>query len=291
MATESGSSANGVTLIHSPRDAWRAAFDLRAAGRKVGLVPTMGALHRGHLSLVEASLAECDDTFVSIFVNPTQFGPGEDLDEYPRTLERDTEQLAGLGRVSVFAPSAAAMYPEGFDTYVTVGAEAEPLEGAARPVHFRGVATVVMKLFQIVPADIAFFGQKDYQQTLVVRRMAADLNVPTEVRVCPTVREADGLAMSSRNAYLSADERTRATSIWGALRLAERLHAEGEREVGVVRDRMMRLLGEAGVDTVEYIAFVAEGTVRPVERLDGPTVVAIAARVGATRLIDNHRVE
>jgi len=181
----------------------------RAAGRRVGFVPTMGALHRGHLSLVEASLAECDQTVVSIFVNPTQFGPAEDLDKYPRDLERDAALLGALGEVTVFAPSAAAMYPDGHSTTVRVGKEAATLEGAARPGHFDGVATVVLKLLQIVPATHAYFGRKDYQQSLVVQRMVRDLNVPTEVRVCPIVREADGLAMSSRNAYLSPDERRR----------------------------------------------------------------------------------
>ena len=262
----------------------------RRDGETVGFVPTMGALHQGHLSLVDAARAECDRVAVSIFVNPTQFGPREDFSKYPRTLERDLELLAGRGCDWVFAPEPVEMYPPGFGTSIDVGPVAVPWEGAARPGHFAGVATVVHKLFQLVPADRAYFGQKDYQQTLVVRRMVADLNLPIEVRVAPIVRDADGLALSSRNVYLSADERRRALALNQSLRLAESLVAGGETDVSELRRRILSHLAAAGGVEVEYVAFLRDGTVDEVTRIDGPTIVALAARVGSTRLIDNHRV-
>ena len=265
----------------------RAVVGERRAGRTVGLVPTMGALHEGHLSLVDAARAECDVAVASIFVNPTQFGPAEDFRRYPRNLDSDLGLLGKRGCQLVFAPSVDEMYPAGHATSVDVGALGQALEGAFRPTHFRGVATVVLKLFQMIPADRAYFGQKDYQQTLVVRRVVEDLNVPIEIRVCPIVREPDGLAMSSRNAYLSGDERRRARILSQSLRLAEQLAADGQRDVVVIREEMMRLIeGVGGVD-VQYIAFVADGSLTPVERVDGPTTVALAANVGSTRLIDN----
>lgn len=269
------------------REAVRAA---QAAGKTVGFVPTMGALHEGHLSLVDAARAECDLAIVSIFVNPTQFGPKEDLSRYPRDLELDLRLLAGRGCDLVFAPSVDEMYPAGYVTSVDVGPLGHELEGEYRPDHFRGVATVVLKLFQIAPADVAYFGRKDYQQSLVVRQMVADLNVPIEVRVCPTVREPDGLAMSSRNSYLSADERRRALVLSQSLHLAEQLAAEGARDTAKIRDKMQEHIRAAGGIDVQYIVFVADGTVTPVTSLDGPTTVAIAAMVGKTRLIDNVRI-
>ena len=276
-----------VTTVAEVR---RAVLDAQAAGETVGFVPTMGALHEGHLSLVDASQAECDRTVVSIFVNPTQFGPSEDKDRYPRTLERDCELLASRGCWLVFAPTNHEIYPDGFETYVEVGPVAEPLEGAIRPGHFRGVATVVLKLFQMVPADRAYFGRKDYQQSLVVKRMIADFNLPIQLVVCPTIREADGLAMSSRNAYLNPDERQQATALWRSLQLAESLVQDGERDVAKINAAMRDLLSAAKIDKVDYIAFLADGTVQPVATITGPTVVAIAARVGQARLIDNHRI-
>jgi pantoate--beta-alanine ligase len=187
----------------------------------------------------------------------------------------------------VFVPDAAEMYPAGFDTFIDVGAVAQPLEGAARPGHFRGVATVVHKLFQLVPADRAYFGRKDYQQSLVVRRMVTDLNMPIEIRVCPIVRDADGLALSSRNAYLSPEERRRALALSGALRLAETAHTAGERDAGAIRQLILAHIGAICGVEVEYVAIVRDGTVEEVAEIDGPTTIAIAARVGATRLIDN----
>lgn len=262
----------------------------RQAGETVGFVPTMGALHEGHLSLVDAARAECDLVAASIFVNPTQFAAGEDFAKYPRVLQRDLALLAQRGCQAAFVPEPSEMYPPGFDTTIEVGAVAEPWEGAARPGHFRGVATVVHKLFQFVPADRAYFGQKDYQQTLVVRRMVADLNLPIEIRVCPTVREADGLAMSSRNAYLSADERRRALALSQALQVAEQAFARGERRSEQIRRAMLAHIAAVGGVEVQYIAIVRDGAVEEADRVDGPTVVAIAARVGATRLLDNCRL-
>jgi pantoate--beta-alanine ligase len=220
-------------------------------------------------------------------VNPTQFGPNEDFSKYPRTLPADLKLLSHQPVDLVFAPAADEMYAQEHETYVEVGPVGTPLEGACRPGHFRGVATVVLKLFQAVPADIAYFGRKDYQQTQVIRRMAADFDLFTEIRVLPTVREADGLAMSSRNAYLSEEERRRALSLWFALRLAEGLVAAGSRDVAFIRGRMIEHLETAGGAKIDYVAFVRDGTVNEVTTIDGPTVVLIAARIGATRLIDN----
>jgi pantoate--beta-alanine ligase len=263
----------------------------RASGQRVGLVPTMGALHEGHLSLIDAARAENDVVVATVFVNPTQFAPGEDFERYPRDLARDAALLGSHGCDLVFAPTMGEMYGPNHTTFVDVGPLGQALEGQFRPTHFRGVATIVLKLFHVAPADRAYFGRKDYQQTLVVQRMAADLNVPIEVRVCPTVREPDGLAMSSRNAYLKPDERQRARALSRSLRLAERLVAQGERDVAAVRAEMERELNNAGQVDVQYIAFLAEGTLKSVDRIEGPTTIAIAAMVGKTRLIDNTLID
>jgi pantoate--beta-alanine ligase len=279
-----------MRIVKSVTEVRRAVIAAQRAGETVGFVPTMGALHAGHLSLVDASQAECDRTVVSIFVNPTQFGPGEDQDRYPRALEKDCELLASRGCWLVFAPQAEEVYPPGHETFVEVGSVAQPLEGKVRPGHFRGVATVVLKLFEMVPADRAFFGRKDYQQALVVERMIADFNLPIELVVCPTVREADGLAMSSRNAYLNPDERQQAASLWKALLLAESLYKEGECTTAKIAEQLRASLATAGITQIDYIAFLAAGTVQPVTIITGPTVVALAARVGQARLIDNHTI-
>jgi pantoate--beta-alanine ligase len=281
--------SDAPTIISAGAALREAILAARSAGDTVGLVPTMGALHKGHLSLVDAARAECDRVVVSVFVNPSQFSPQEDFNRYPRTLDRDLAFLGRRGCDVVFAPSVEEMYRPDHATTIDVGSLAKVLEGEVRPTHFRGVATVVMKLFQLAPVDRAYFGQKDYQQTLVVRQMVADLNVPVEIRVCPTVREADGLAMSSRNAYLTSEERRRAIALSQALRMAEQLSAAGERDVAVIRAKMAVLLRQTGVD-IEYIAFVADGTVTPATKITGPTVVALAAKIGKTRLIDNLRI-
>ncbi len=279
-----------IKVLSSAAEIQAAVLSAKCAGASVGFVPTMGAFHEGHLSLVDASLAECDRTVVSIFVNPTQFTPGEDLEEYPRPLEQDLEMLEQRGATLAFVPTVDEMYPPGFESYVEVGSVAQPWEGAARPTHFRGVATVVLKLLQMVPADRVYFGRKDYQQTLVVRRLIEDFDLPVALRVCPTVREADGLAMSSRNAYLDQTERERAAALWQALLLAERRYAAGETSVAAIRNEMNEHLAAVGIDEVEYIAFLADNTVEEVSSITGPTVVAIAVRVGRVRLIDNHTI-
>jgi pantoate--beta-alanine ligase len=279
--------AGTLQLLTDGEAVRQAVLKARQAGKSVGLVPTMGALHEGHLSLLEAAQTECDLTVASVFVNPTQFAPQEDYRAYPRDLDHDLALLGRCGCDIVFAPPEDTMYSANHATFVDVGPAGQVLEGAYRPTHFRGVATIVLKLLQLAPADRVYFGRKDYQQTIVVRQMVADLNVPVAVRVCPTVREPDGLALSSRNTYLSADERRRAVALSRALRLAERLASEGVRDVETIRQRMLYEIGEAGGIDVQYIAFVADGTLTPVERIAGPTTVAVAAIVGKTRLIDN----
>ena len=283
------SSTTNLRLESSAAETYAAVRAAQLAGKTIGLVPTMGALHEGHLSLADASLAECDLTVVSIFVNPTQFGPGEDLASYPRVLQQDLRLLEERGCWLVFAPPVEEMYQPSHGTYVEVGSVAVPYEGASRPTHFRGVSTVVMKLFQIIPAERAYFGRKDYQQTLVIRKMVDDLNLPVDIRVCPIVRESDGLAMSSRNTYLNPTEREQACTLWKSLQLAEKMHAEGETNTTMIAAAMKDLLAKASIEA-EYIAFVAEDSVEEVAQIEGPTVIALAAPVGKTRLIDNHTI-
>lgn len=259
----------------------------RRDGRTIGFVPTMGALHHGHASLVRAARATCARVVVSIFVNPTQFGPTEDFGRYPRTFDADRALCAREGADVVFAPSVDDMYPPGGETSVDVGALGAVLCGASRPGHFRGVATVVTKLFSIVAPHRVYFGQKDYQQTVVIRRLVEDLRLGIEVVVCPTVRDPDGLAASSRNAYLSAEERQSALRIPAALGEAGRLIAAGERSAGKIRDALEVLLSSVSAACVDYVAVVDPDTLQPLERLTGRVVVALAVRIGSTRLIDN----
>jgi pantoate--beta-alanine ligase len=256
----------------------------------VGLVPTMGALHDGHLSLIRRARAETGCVVVSIFVNPTQFGPHEDLSRYPRSFARDLDHCAHEGVDLVFAPDVQAIYPAGFTTFVTVEGLSDWLEGACRPGHFRGVATVVLKLFQLVAPDVAYFGQKDAQQARVIAQMVRDLNVPVELRVCPTVREADGLALSSRNVYLTAAERSRALSLSRSLFAARDAIQAGDRSPESVRQKMRALLESAAV-AVDYAELVDPATFEPVRQFDGPVLAVVAARVGTTRLIDNLPIE
>ena len=258
----------------------------RAARQTIGLVPTMGALHEGHLSLLDASRRQSGLTVVTIFVNPTQFGPGEDFGRYPRTIEADLQMLAARGADVVFAPETEAMYGPRDATMVEVAGPSEHWEGKFRPTHFRGVATIVLKLLNLVQPDRAYFGRKDYQQSLIVRRMVDDLNVPVEIVVCPTVREADGLAMSSRNRYLSPAERQRALAIFGSLNEAKRLFAAGTREAQPITAQMREMLSAAEL-AIDYVGLADLDTLEPVERIERPTVALIAARVGTTRLIDN----
>lgn len=258
----------------------------KSAARTIGLVPTMGAFHRGHVSLMERARDTTDVTVVSLFVNPTQFGPNEDLAAYPRDEQRDAEIAAAAGVDVLFAPSAEEIYPDGFGTTVRVGQLADSLEGEQRPGHFDGVATVVAKLLNIVQPDVAFFGQKDAQQALIVRHVARDLDIPARIEVCPTVREPDGLAMSSRNVYLAPAERERAVALRRALDAAEAAVAAGERDARAVAVAAREAMVAYEVEP-EYLALVSADTLAPVAKVDGQILVALAARVGPARLIDN----
>ncbi len=263
----------------------------RAAGKSVGFVPTMGALHEGHVSLMRRARAENDFVAVSIFVNPTQFGPGEDLERYPRDLERDLDLSAGAGVDAVFAPSAEEMYPKDFSSAVEPGAVAGPLEGASRPGHFRGVATVVAKLFNIVLPDRAYFGQKDAQQLAVIRNLVRGLNFGVQVVACPIVREPDGLAMSSRNAYLNPGERQAALCLARALKTAADLVADGERQATKVAAAMAEEIVEEPLAELDYAAVVDPDSFEDIEKITRPALALLAVRFGRTRLIDNLLLE
>jgi pantoate--beta-alanine ligase len=252
-----------------------------------GFVPTMGYLHAGHISLVQRARAENDHVAVSIFVNPTQFGPQEDLSRYPRDLKRDLELLEAEGVDLVFAPEAPEMYPAGFQTYVEVTEVTRPLEGASRPGHFRGVATVVVKLFNIVQPDRAYFGQKDAQQAVVVQRMTRDLDLPLEIVVCPIAREVDGLALSSRNVYLNPQERVAATVLSRALRAAGERYAAGERGGDALRAAMSAALAAEPLARPEYVSAADPETLAELEHAEHGVLLSMAVRIGTTRLIDN----
>jgi len=253
----------------------------------VGFVPTMGYLHEGHLVLVRRARAENPTVAVSIFVNPTQFGPKEDFAHYPRDPERDLALLEKEGTDIVFMPSAEEMYPPNFNSWVEVGKLAGKLEGAARPGHFRGVATVVAKLFNIVQPDRAYFGQKDAQQLLVIKKMASDLDMNLEIVAVPTVREPDGLAMSSRNTYLNAGERKQAAVLYQALTLAQKLYSGGEKDAKAIRKQMTALIQQQPLADIEYISIADAETLDELDELKPPALVSLAVRFGKTRLIDN----
>ncbi len=280
-------SISTVHLINRLDDLRRWVTDQKLAGRTIGVVPTMGALHEGHLSLVRASLEKADATVVTIFVNPTQFAAGEDLEKYPQTLASDLAQLASAGPVVVFAPTVADMYPAQFSTMIVPPTIAKTLEGEKRPTHFAGVATVVLKLLNLTSADFAFFGQKDFQQQLVVAQMVKDLNVPTEIVMCPIARAADGLALSSRNAYLTAAERQIALSLNQTLVAVENQIRQGQRDSYELIVEMRQLLIDAGVTSIEYAAIADPLTLETPEQVRLPVVALVAAYVGRTRLIDN----
>lgn len=261
--------------------------DERAAGRRIALVPTMGFLHEGHLRLVDEGRRRADRVIMSIFVNPLQFGPSEDLDRYPRDLPRDRALAKARGTDALFVPTVDVMYPPGSEIRVVPGATANRWEGAARPGHFEGVLTVVAKLFHLVEPDVACFGRKDIQQATLVRQMVRDLDWRLEIAVVPTVREPDGLALSSRNAYLDPDDRRRAVVLSAALRAAHDAFRAGERTAAVLLGAMRQVLATQAAVKVEYVAVAEPATLAPVETVDAETVVALAARVGRTRLIDN----
>jgi pantoate--beta-alanine ligase len=262
----------------------------RYAGESIGLVPTMGAFHEGHLSLMRRAREQCDRVVVSLFVNPAQFNEQADLDRYPRDERRDATLAAEAGADFLFAPPVEQVYPRGFVTTVSVAGLTETLEGANRGRgHFDGVATVVTKLFNIVSPDVAFFGQKDAQQVAVIRQFVSDLDMGVRIEACPTVREPDGLAMSSRNARLSAAERARATALHRALAAARQAVDAGERDAAAVRASAIAALAPAGIE-LEYFELVAVGTLAPVRRVEGEVLALVAARVGDTRLIDNDTI-
>jgi pantoate--beta-alanine ligase len=265
--------------------------ELQAARRSfsgtVGLVPTMGYLHEGHLSLIRRAREDCDHVVVSIFVNPTQFGPKEDLSKYPKNLDRDLSLIEPLGADLVWMPTAEIMYPKGYQTWVEVETVTRPLEGAMRPGHFRGVTTVVAKLFNGVQPQRAYFGQKDAQQAAVIRQMTRDLNFPIEIVVCPIVREPDGLAMSSRNVYLDAEERKAATVLYRSLNAARNLYQNGERNAEELRRIMREVIATELLAQMQYVSCADYDTLEELETVSGKTLLSMAVFLGKTRLIDN----
>jgi len=275
---------NVLTTIEAMRSASRAA---KTAGKRVGFVPTMGALHEGHLSLVRSAKAQCDVVAASIFVNPTQFGPNEDFSKYPRAFERDRELFAKEGVELLFAPAVEEMYPAGAVTYVTVEGMSERLCGKSRPGHFRGVTTVVCKLFNIVEPDIAFFGQKDAAQVAIIRRMVRDLDIPVEIAVCPIVREADGLAMSSRNTYLDLQQRKAALVLYRSLQKVKREFESGESNAAKLAEQGRKLFALEPSVRLDYLEIVEPDNLEALDNIESSALVAVAAFLGATRLIDN----
>lgn len=276
-----------MLTLHTIRELRAELGQARRAGRRIGLVPTMGALHEGHRSLIRAARGQCEVVVVSIFVNPTQFGPAEDFERYPRPLEKDLDACRAEGADVAFCPSVEEVYPAGEVTRVAVSRLTEVLCGPCRPGHFEGVTTVVTKLINMVQPDVMYLGQKDAQQAVVLGRMVRDLRLPVDVVVCPTVREPDGLALSSRNAYLDAAQRRQATSLYAALTAARERIERGERDSAVLVEGMRRRIEGAGPCVIEYISIVDAEDLSARSRLSGRCLMALAVRIGATRLIDN----
>jgi pantoate--beta-alanine ligase len=276
-----------MQIITSIPEMQSLATSLRAKGRTIGFVPTMGFLHEGHLSLMRRARLECDTVVVSIFVNPTQFGPGEDFDRYPRDEEGDRHGCQSAGVDILFMPTVPEMFPDKPTVFVTVEGISGILEGRVRPGHFRGVATVVAKLFHIVKPHVAYFGQKDYQQCAVIRRMTEELNLDVKIVALPTVREQDGLAMSSRNSYLNADERRAAAAVHRALSAAERLALAGVKECEKLRNKMRAVFAEEKTITIDYIEIADSESLETLETVRTKAVILVAVRLGKTRLIDN----
>jgi pantoate--beta-alanine ligase len=280
-----------MLTIESERELRQQVRAWRHEGDTIGFVPTMGALHEGHLALVRRAREMSDRVVVSIFVNPTQFGPGEDFDEYPRPVDRDAELLAGAGCDLLFLPTVSLIYTEGHSTFVDLCGPAAGLEGELRPGHIRGVATVVTQLFNLVQPDVAIFGEKDAQQLAVIRRLVRDLHLPVEIVGHPTVREEDGLALSSRNSYLSADERRAATVLHQALGEAAGRISQGERSAENIRSGMRRLIEAEPLARIDYAEVVDGHSFEPVDTIEGHVVLPLAVRIGSTRLIDNVHLE
>lgn len=279
------------TVARSIRSQQRLSRRLIAAGKTIAVVPTMGYLHDGHLSLITRGLKKADIVVTTIFVNPTQFGPDEDLDRYPRDHAGDLRKIRQAGGQIVFSPKMTDMYPNGYETYVAVERLTQTLEGRARPAHFRGVTTIVTKLFNIVQPDHALFGMKDFQQAMVLKKMTADLNWPLRIHICPTVRHKDGLALSSRNSYLTPETRPQATALYQALRAARERVREGETVPGHITRSMRQIIRRIAPDgVIDYIALTDLNTLRPVTVIRPPTVASLAVRLGPVRLIDNLRL-
>ncbi len=276
-----------MKIIESPDELQQSLKKIKKNNKSVGFVPTMGALHEGHLSLIREAARENNNVVVSIFVNPAQFGPREDLRQYPRPLKKDLSLCRKEGVDYLFLPQVKDMYPEGFATYVNVKGLSEVLCGKERPGHFRGVSTVVAKLFNIVQPDIAYFGQKDAQQAIIIKRMAGDLNIPVKIKVMPIVREKDGLALSSRNAYLRKEERMDAPVLFKALNLAKALIKGGARDAARITSRMEQLIRKKKGAKIGYVAIVDPVGLKPFKRISGDCLIALAVRIGKTRLIDN----
>ncbi len=276
-----------MIIVRTIADMQRRSDDWRASGKTIGLAPTMGYLHEGHLSLMREARSDCDVVVVSNFVNPAQFGPGEDLDTYPRDFEGDEAKCRTEGVDAVFYPPAEEMYPEGYSTYVEVGGLSEILCGVSRPDHFRGVATICAKLFNCAKPHRAYFGEKDYQQLVIIKKMVADLNMDLEVVGLPTVRESDGLAMSSRNEYLSPEERKRAVALFGSLVAAKKSIEQGERDPRRIEEIVREKLKDAEPCEVDYVEIRDADTLGGIGSIDRPAVVAMAVKIGAARLIDN----
>ena len=272
-------------------DIRRLVAQAKKAGHTVGFVPTLGTLHEGHLSLVRQARQETDYLVVSIFLNPTQFGPGEDLDKYPAQKQRDLQLCEEAGVDAVFLPTVSQMYPQGYCTVVSIKGLSEKLCGVQRPTHFAGVCTVVAKLFNIVTPDLAYFGQKDAQQSLIITRMVRDLDMPVQIRICPTVRESDGLAMSSRNAYLTRQQRTQAACLYRALLHGKELIDAGQRDPQLLTKAMETIITQAGPCQIDYLAAVDPHTLEPANEANPSWLLAVAVRIGQARLIDNILVD
>jgi len=277
-----------MKVIETITEVKKARYKLKGT---VGLFPTLGYLHEGHLSLVRSSRQENDHTISSIFVNPTQFGPSEDFKNYPREFQRDLALLEEEGVEFVFMPSMKEMYPKGYNTWVDIEKVTERLEGAARPTHFRGVTTIVAKLFNILEPTRAYFGQKDAQQLFVIKKMVAELNMNIEVITCPTVREVDGLAMSSRNSYLNPEERKSASVLYQSLNLAKEMWSQGEKDAGKIRNKMEKLIHQHPLAIIDYISIADTETLEEMEKIKPPALVSLAVKIGKPRLLDNILLE
>ncbi len=277
-----------MKVVKSVKQMQSFSASLRMEGKKIAFVPTMGYFHEGHLSLMKEAKNMADDVVVSIYVNPTQFGPKEDFSKYPRDLDRDLKMAESVNADVIFYPSDREMYPANYQTYIDVEKVTQNLCGMSRPGHFRGVATVCAKLFNIVKPHIAIFGEKDFQQFTVIKRMVDDLNMDIQIVGLPTVREADGLAMSSRNKYLGRDERKSALSLFAALKLSQKLYSDGEKKSSVIINEVEKLIKKAPYTKIDYIKICDTKTLKDTDRVKNQSVIALAVKVGNTRLIDNH---